>query len=362
MKNDIISRMQETVTLEGNERKKWTAVFVSAIVLFSVCCMIFFHLQSDSLARYPFKDKTSKDLIRQYLTQEEIEYIIEYSIPPNMFIAYIQENGFSIYHAAEYKKLSESQWDKSPKDIVDMVEETRNIMSVEELENYLSENNYRYEDVSRWIKNESEDGVLLIPYAMNTDAYLDLSHTVSSRTPATQPLAEEIPVKDGTRIEVREEVQQPLLALCSNIQTSLASAHACAGLQISQGYVSYSEQAKQYHAAEEEQKDSDVSLVYPPGHDEHQLGLAVDFSVEGLPDEAFAKTIQAEWLASNAWKFGFIQTWNPDDEAITLHRSEPWHYRFVGTELAKTIHDSGLTFARYKAQIKQTAESTPAAQ
>ena len=211
MKNDIISAMHETVTLEGEEKKKWTAVFVSAIVLFSVCCMVFFHLRSDSLARYPFRDKTSRDLIRKYLTQEEIEYIIEYSIPPNMFIAYIQEDGFSIYHAAEYKQVSDSQWDKSPKDIVSMVEETRTIMSVEELENYLHENNYRYEDVSRWIRNESESGITLIPYAMNLDAYLDLTHSVSSRSPSIQPLAEELPFSSDVRPDIKEEVQLWLL-------------------------------------------------------------------------------------------------------------------------------------------------------
>ncbi len=362
MKNDIISKMHETVTLEGEEKKKWTAVFVSAIVLFSVCCMVFFHLRSDSLARYPFRDKTSRDLIRKYLTQEEIEYIIEYSIPPNMFIAYIQEDGFSIYHAAEYKKLSDSQWDKSPKDIVDMVEETRTIMSVDELENYLHENNYRYEDVSRWIRNESSSDITLIPYAMNPDAYLDPTHSVSSRAPAVQPLAEELPASGGIRPEVREEVQQPLLALCGNLQTSLASPHACAGLQISQGYVSYSEQKNKYRAAEEAGANDEVMEVYPAGHDEHQLGLAVDFCVEGLPDEEFSKTPQYAWLSDNAWRFGFIQTWNEEDEAITLHRSEPWHYRYVGADLAKTIHDSGLTFARYKAQIIQTAETTTPAE
>ena len=358
MKNDIISAMHETVTLEGEEKKKWTAVFVSAIVLFSVCCMVFFHLRSDSLARYPFRDKTSRDLIRKYLTQEEIEYIIEYSIPPNMFIAYIQEDGFSIYHAAEYKQLSDSQWDKSPKDIVSMVEETRTIMSVEELENYLHENNYRYEDVSRWIRNESESGITLIPYAMNLDAYLDLTHSVSSRSPSIQPLAAELPFSSDVRPDIKEEVQQPLLALCSNLQTSLASPHACAGLQISQGYVSYSEQARKYREWEETASDDEVADVYPAGHDEHQLGLAVDFCVEGLPDEEFSKTPQSAWLSDNAWRFGFIQTWNAEDEAITLHRSEPWHFRYVGADLAKTIHDSGLTFARYKAQIIQTAETT----
>ena len=357
MKSDIISAMHETVTLEGNEKKKWTAVFVSAIILFSLCCITFFHLHSDTLARYPFKDKTSRELIRRYLTQEEIEYIIEYSIPPNMFIAYIQEEGFSIYHAAEYKKLSESQWDKSPKDIVSMVEETRTIMSVEELENFLHENNYRYEDVSRWIRNESSKDIVLIPYAMNLDAYLDLTHSVSSRAPSVQKVAEEIPVKDSALVEVREDVQQPLLALCSGIQTSLGSSHACAGLQVSKGYVSYSDQDK--YVSRETEKTGDDSGIYPAGHDEHQLGLAVDFAVEGLPDDAFQKTVQSAWLKENAWKYGFVQTWNEEDVSITMHRSEPWHYRFVGTELAKTIHDSGLTFARYKAQIKQSSEPAP---
>ena len=360
MKNDIISAMSEAVTLEGEQKKKWTAVFVSAIVVFSVCCLTFFYIHSDTLARYPYKDKTSRDLIRKYLTEEEIEYIIEYSIPPNMFIAYIQEDGFSIYHAAEYKKLSESQWDKSPKDIVNMVEETRTIMSVEELESFLQENNYRYEDVSRWIRNESGSGIILIPYAMNLDAYLDVQHSVSSRAPAVQPLAEEIPVKDNARIEVHEEVQQSLLALCSNIQTSLASPHACAGLQVSGGYVSYSDQDR-YFKAETENAGDDPE-VFPAGHDEHQLGLAVDFTVEGLPDEAFEKTVQSAWLSENAWRFGFIQTWNEGDESITLHRCEPWHYRFVGIDLAKTIHDSGLTFARYKAQIIQSTETASAAE
>ena len=357
MKNDIIFGMHETVTLEGKEKQQWTAVFVLVIVAFSACCLSYFWMSSDVLARYPYKDETSKELIRQYLNQEEIEYIIEYSIPPNMFIAYIQEDGFSIYHAAEYKKLSQSQWDKSPADIVRMVEETRTIMSVEELENYLQENNYKYEDVSRWIRNESGEDILLIPYAMNIDAYLDLSHSVSSRTPVTQPLTEELPVKDGSKIEVAEEVQQPLLALCSNIGTSLSSARACAGLKIEAGYVSYTGQELKHRAAEHQYGEEASFYVYPAGHDEHQLGLSVDFSVDGIQDCDFEKTRQAKWLSENAWKFGFIQTWNAEDETITGHAAEPFHYRYVGSELAKTIHDSGLTFARYKAQIKQTSET-----
>ena len=344
-------KMLNTTTLEGTKQKQWTMVFVLTIVLFSVCCLELLNLKYDSLARYPYKDENSRKLIREYLTQEEIEYIIEYSIPPNMFIAYIQEEGFSIYHASEYKKLSESQWDKSPANIVKMVEETRNYMTTEQLETYLLNGNYRYEDIQYYLNNEQEESTL-VPYAMNPDTYLDPTHTVSTRKPLVQYLSEEIPTRDGKRIEVNESLQQPLLSMCGALTSELSDAHACSGLQVESGYVSFVQQKKAYDAAFHEQKDDSAESVSKAGHDEHQLGLAVDFCVEGIADEDFFRTVQAQWLEENAWKYGFLPTWNEADEALTGHRSEPWHYRFVGTELARTIHDSGLTFARYKAQLK----------
>ena len=337
--------MNEVTTLEGSEKKKWTTVFVLFVVLFSVACLEFMNLRYDSLARYPYKDETSKDLIRNYLSQDEIEYIIEYSIPPNMFIAYIREPGFSIYHAAEYKRLSESQWNKSPAEIVRMVEETRTLMSVEELELYFMEGNYAYEDVSRWVKNEAPEGIQLVTYAFNLDTYLDHDHSVSSRVPYLVNLPEEIP-SSSSEIRISEELIQPLQALCGGITTGLSSSRACAALQVTKGYVSYDDTA---------QTDND----YAPGHDEHQLGLAVDFGVEGIDDSDFSKTAQAQWLLNNAWKYGFVLTWNEEDVSLTGHRAETMHYRYVGVDLAKTIHDSGLSFARYKAQIRESSMPTP---
>ena len=344
-------KMLNTSTLNGKKQKQWTMVFVCMLVLFSVWCLELLNLHYDSLARYPYKDEKSRKLIREYLTQEEIEYIIEYSIPPNMFIAYIQEDGFSIYHASEYKRLSESQWDKSPANIVKMVEETRNYMTTEQLETYLMNGNYRYEDVQYYINNELNDAQL-VPYAMNPDTYLDGTHTISTRKPTVQYLSEDIPTKDRKRIEVNEALQQPLLSLCGGLTASFSDAHACAGLQVESGYVSFVQQKKAYDAKANELTDQTPYYIAKAGHDEHQLGLAVDFSVEGIADEDFSRTVQSQWLEENAWKYGFLQTWNEGDEELTGHQTEPWHYRYVGVDLAKTIHDSGLTFARYKAQLK----------
>ena len=310
------------------------------------------NLHYDSLARYPYRDENSRELIRKYLTQEEIEYIIEYSIPPNMFIAYIQEKDFNIYHAADYKKLSESQWDKSPAAIVRMVEETYDIFSVDELSIYLMPNNYQYEDVRRYMNEEMNQGISLIQYAFNTDTYLDRTHTISSRKPSLQYVTEEIPVKDGKQIELGEGVQQPLAQLCGAITSAYSSPKACAGLMVENGYVSYTRQKRSYEKSVEAHGDSASFYTAEPGHDEHQLGLAVDFAIDGLSQYDFEKTYQAAWLKENAWKYGFVETWTEEDQTLTEHIAEPWHYRFVGLDLAKTIHDSGLSFARYKAQIK----------
>ena len=350
--NDIISVMYEVETLEGKQKQIWTAVFVAFIVVFSFCCLQYMNIHYDPLARYPYRDETSRALIRKYLNQEEIEYIIEYSIPPNMFIAYIQEDGFSIYHAAEYKQLSISQWDESPANIVKMVEETRNIMSVDELEVYLLDNNYVYDDIHAWITNPNEEATALVPYAFNPDTWLDALHTVSTRKPMLVLLTA-IPTADDKAIEVHESVETALTSLCSGMRTSLSSTRACAGLTVEEGYISNERQSTRYASAMQNGQNPVQRQQELPGHDEHQLGLAVDFAVDGIADEYFDKTIQSKWLQENAWKYGFVNTWNEADEGLTFHQAEPWHYRYIGVDLARTIHESGLSFARYKAQIRE---------
>jgi zinc D-Ala-D-Ala carboxypeptidase len=81
-----------------------------------------------------------------------------------------------------------------------------------------------------------------------------------------------------------------------------------------------------------------------PGHSEHQTGLAVD--VGAVPAkcaiaQCFATTPQGKWLAKHAWEYGFVLRYPKGKEAITGYIYEPWHYRFVGKDLAKEFHDTG---------------------
>lgn len=80
------------------------------------------------------------------------------------------------------------------------------------------------------------------------------------------------------------------------------------------------------------------------GHSEHQTGLAVD--INDL-EESFEKSQEGKWLASNAYKYGFILRYPKGKEAITGYSYEPWHYRYLGKRLAYQVYRSGLTYDEY---------------
>ena len=79
-----------------------------------------------------------------------------------------------------------------------------------------------------------------------------------------------------------------------------------------------------------------------PGFSEHQTGLAVD--IDTAQDQGFGSTPGGEWLAANCWQYGFLLRYPADPalEQITGYEYEPWHFRYIGTELATELHNQGV--------------------
>ena len=103
----------------------------------------------------------------------------------------------------------------------------------------------------------------------------------------------------------------------------------------------------------EEAKVEAAKWVAPPGTSEHHSGLAMDI-VSGdyytkYSDlvEAFENEPEAVWLRENCARFGFILRFPKDKTDITGINYEPWHFRFVGEEHARTIMDQGLCLEEY---------------
>ena len=92
-----------------------------------------------------------------------------------------------------------------------------------------------------------------------------------------------------------------------------------------------------------------ATIIAIPGTSEHQLGLAVDIIDTRLWSLVRDQENQPaqKWLMENSWKYGFILRYPYDKIAITGIIYEPWHYRYVGHELAKELYESGLTLEEY---------------
>ena len=92
-----------------------------------------------------------------------------------------------------------------------------------------------------------------------------------------------------------------------------------------------------------------AKVVAVPGTSEHELGLAVDIidtRIWDLVNEQ-ANLPGQKWLMENCWRYGFVLRYPEDKTAITGIVYEPWHYRYVGTEVAAELHTSGLTLEEY---------------
>ena len=87
-----------------------------------------------------------------------------------------------------------------------------------------------------------------------------------------------------------------------------------------------------------------------PGHSEHQTGLVIDMTSKTEPlADSFTDSKAYEWLKENAYKYGFIERYPEGKTYLTGYNPESWHWRYVGLEAAKTMHDENITFDEYYA-------------
>ncbi|WP_226683052.1 M15 family metallopeptidase [Sutcliffiella horikoshii] len=99
-----------------------------------------------------------------------------------------------------------------------------------------------------------------------------------------------------------------------------------------------------------------VLYVALPGTSEHQTGLAMDVTAKSVGlelVEAFEGTAEGKWLASNAHHYGFILRYPKGKTNITGYAFEPWHFRYVGVDIAGEIYTKGLTFEEYMGDVRE---------
>lgn len=131
--------------------------------------------------------------------------------------------------------------------------------------------------------------------------------------------------------------------VCEKAFSAMQEAAAKDGLklEICSGFRTYERQQKLYndYCFRDGQKAADLYSARP-GHSEHQSGLAIDINTTS--NEAFLRTPESAWLANHSWEYGFIIRYPKDKESYTGYSYEASHIRYVGSDYAKMIHETGL--------------------
>ena len=117
-------------------------------------------------------------------------------------------------------------------------------------------------------------------------------------------------------------------------------------LYIVSGYRSSSYQNNLYYSSLKRRgREYTEKYVAQANHSEHQTGLAADISSESIGYKlisAFEHTEEGRWLDKNAYKYGFILRYKKDRIEDTGYGFEPWHFRYVGKDIAKYIYENDL--------------------
>jgi D-alanyl-D-alanine carboxypeptidase len=87
--------------------------------------------------------------------------------------------------------------------------------------------------------------------------------------------------------------------------------------------------------------------VNPPGISEHQSGLCIDMHNLPAASTAFGGTKEADWLAENAHKFGYILRYPKNKVSVTKINYEPWHFRYVGRYHATKMYELDMCLEEY---------------
>lgn len=218
---------------------------------------------------------------------------------------------------------------------------------------YNTSDDYKGDNMSDSIASVSTGSGVISPEGIDTDA---ASITVLVNKEYSLPssyIPKELVIPDVRFFAAESEEKKYMRSEAASALEEMFAAAADSGetLYGVSAYRSYSRQSEIYNKNIRQRGSAATNKVSAiPGHSEHQTGLAIDISckeLNGSLSEKFAYTSEGQWVSDNSYKYGFIVRYPKDKEHITGYTYEPWHIRYVGTDLATYLHDNDYTLEEY---------------
>lgn len=168
------------------------------------------------------------------------------------------------------------------------------------------------------------------------------------------------PVASGREFKLDPIAAKALIKMLGDLHAAIAEKD---GIVVTSAYRSYEYQVKIFNkyvtnlmernGLSYDQAIAEVTKTSArPGESEHQSALCVDLIEKDKInlDVSFENTAAFAWLSQNASRYGYILRYPNDKVELTGYDYEPWHYRFVGIDAARTIYEDKICLEEYLAK------------
>ena len=342
--------------------------FLGIVICILLGIFIFYRKQINDLKKIGYSDKSSNNI----LFSLKKDYIVSIGENKTLNEAF-QSDDFNEEYLDNYSKIDYVNQKNFIKNINKLIQKGYNNndinvifahgtdQSVSEfakrdkiryLEEFFSIDYAKLENYDRYVKysdetgDDEEDTVLYVNLNLDKEEYTD-SITINKFSTDMlvnkyRGLGENFEPDNLVVIDKKYAAEDGFKsnkeALDAYIEMSRAAEKEGLSLIINSAYRSYSDQQDICDTYLKEYGQEYVNkYVAKPGYSEHQTGLAYDIGSRNV--NVFANSLEYKWMQENAYKYGFIYRFTTKYQNITGFRNEPWHYRYVGREIAKYIYE-----------------------
>ena len=367
--------------IKSVKMKPWlltTFKVIGAIVFVFLCVFAFYRSQINSIKKLDYSEKASnkilfsgkKDYIKSVGKNKTLNAAFESddykekNLDHYAKIKYVNQEHF----IKNINKLVKKDYSDSDINLIfshgtdESVTEFTKRDKVHYLEEYYIYDFAKIENYDRYVAysdeygTNSDDSIVFVnldydkePY---TDAKLVDKFSIDMLVNKHRQLNENFVPSDLTDVDSKytngeSDLKSSRLALNAFIEMFNAASNEGYEIYINSAYRSYQDQQDlvDLYTRDYGQSYVDKYVAYV-GYSEHQTGLS--FDVGSKSSRLFINSKEYQWMLDNAYKYGFILRYDKRYENYTLFRSEAWHFRYVGKEIAKYIYEhNNMPFEEY---------------
>ena len=346
------------------------------IVCILLGVFLFYFKQVNDLKRFGYSEKAAKNILFSF----QKDYIMSVGENTTLNAAFesedFMEDNLDIYRKIDYvpqkhfirniNKLIKVGYNVSDMNIIfahgDDAAVTRfsKRKKVRYLEEFFSVDYAKLDLYDRYVKYSDDTGedenvtVLFVNLDMDLPDYSDSKlvdkFSVDMLVNKHHHLSEDFVPDDLVTIDSEyassDDLQCNHIALNAYKKMSEAASKEGYNIVINSAYRSYNDQVELSDLYLKSYGQEYVNkYVARPGYSEHQTGLAFDIGSRNV--NVFGNSKEYQWMQDHAYEYGFIHRFTKAYEFITGFRSEPWHYRYVGVDIATYMVKNNMSFEEY---------------